>query len=99
MADESILMLIDQLAAGAIDVVAITSAPQVRRLFDVAQSHRCTDRLLAGLGRATIAAIGPVVAEAVRRRGLTPAIMPSGTYFMKPLVSAIAAAAMNANCT
>ena len=99
VADESILMLIDQLAAGAIDVVAITSAPQVRRLFDVAQSHRCTDRLLAGLGRATIAAIGPVVAEAVRRRGLTPAIMPSGTYFMKPLVSAIAAAAMNANGT
>jgi len=40
----------------------------------------------------TIAAIGPVVADAVRRRGLTPAIMPNGTYFMKPLVSAIAAA-------
>ena len=40
----------------------------------------------------TIAAIGPVVADAVRRGGLTPAIMPNGTYFMKPLVSAIAAA-------
>jgi uroporphyrinogen-III synthase len=94
-ADETILALIDQLAIGAIDVIALTSAPQVRRLFHVAQSHGLTDRLLAGLGRTTIAAIGPVVAEAVRRRGLSPAIMPRGTYFMKPLVSAITAA-MNA---
>jgi uroporphyrinogen-III synthase len=43
------------------------------------------------LNRTTIAAIGPVVAEAVRRHGLAPAIMPSRSYFMKPLVSAIAA--------
>ena len=91
-ADESILALIDQLAAGAIDVIALTSAPQVRRLFDVAQNRGSTDRLLAGLDRTTIAAIGPVVTEAVRRRGLSPAITPHGAYFMKPLVSAIAAA-------
>jgi uroporphyrinogen-III synthase len=91
-ADEAILALIDQLAAGAIDVLALTSAPQVRRLFDLAQSHGRTDRLLAGLGRTRIAAIGPVVADALRRHGLTPTIMPRQTYFMKPLVSAIAAA-------
>jgi uroporphyrinogen-III synthase len=94
-ADETILALIDQLGAGAIDVIALTSAPQVRRLFHVAESYGLTDRLLVGLGRTTIAAIGPVVAEAVRRRGLSPAIMPRETYFMKPLVSAITAA-MNA---
>jgi uroporphyrinogen-III synthase len=94
-ADETILALIDQLATGAIDVIALTSAPQVRRLFHVAQSHGLTERLLAGLGRTTIAAIGPVVAEAVRRRGLSPTVMPRETYFMKPLVSAITAA-MNA---
>jgi uroporphyrinogen-III synthase len=92
VADEMILALIDQLAAGSIDVIAPTSAPQVRRLFHVAQSHCLTDRLLAGLGRTTVAAIGPVVADAVRQRGLTPAIAPRGAYFMKPLVSAITAA-------
>lgn len=97
-ADEMILALIDQLGAGAIDVIALTSAPHVRRLFHVAQSHGLSDRLLAGLGRTAIAAIGPVVAEAVRRRGLSPAIVPRGTYFMKPLVSAIAAA-MNAEAS
>jgi uroporphyrinogen-III synthase len=91
-ADETILALIDQLATGSIDVIALTSAPQVRRLFDVAQRHGLTDRLLAGLGRTTIAAIGPVVIDAVRQRGLSPAITPRGAYFMKPLVSAISAA-------
>jgi uroporphyrinogen-III synthase len=91
-ADEAIMALIDQLATGAIDVIALTSAPQIRRLFDVAQAHGRTDRLLAGLRRTTVAAIGPVVAEALQRCGLTAAIMPSGSYFMKPLVSAIVAA-------
>jgi uroporphyrinogen-III synthase len=87
--DEAILALIGQLDAGAIDVVALTSAPQVRRLFDVAEAYGRTEQLLAGLRLTRIAAIGPVAAEAVKRRGLTPAIMPSGPYFMKPLVSAI----------
>jgi uroporphyrinogen-III synthase len=91
-ADETILALIDQLATGAIDIIALTSAPQVRRLFDVAHRHGVTDRLITGLGRTTIAAIGPLVAAAVRRHGVAPAIMPSGTYFIKPLVSAITAA-------
>ena len=90
--DEAIAALIDQLATGAIDVIAVTSAPQLRRLFDVAQAHGATDQLLAGLRHTTIAAIGPVVAEALQRRGLTAAIMPGGSYFMKPLVSAIRAA-------
>jgi uroporphyrinogen-III synthase len=91
-ADDAIKALIDQLATGAIDVIAVTSAPQLRRLFDVAQADGSADRLLAGLQQTRIAAIGPVVAEALQRRGLTAAIMPRGAYFMKPLVSAIGAA-------
>jgi uroporphyrinogen-III synthase len=89
--DEAIVALIDQLVAGTIDVIALTSAPQVRRLFEVAFARGRTDRLLAGLQQTTIAAIGPVVAETLQRHGLTAAIMPTGSYFMKPLVSAIAA--------
>lgn len=91
-ADEAIIALIDALAAGAVDVVAVTSAPQVRRLFEVAQANGRGERLVAGLRRTRIAAIGPVVAEALARRGLAAAIMPDGSYFMKPLVSAIGAA-------
>jgi uroporphyrinogen-III synthase len=91
-ADDAIVALIDALAAGTIDVVAFTSAPQVRRLFDVAAARGRADPLAAGLRRTRIAAIGPVVAEALQWHGLAPAIMPSGSYFMKPLVSAIVAA-------
>ena len=80
-ADEPITTLIDQLATGAINVIALTSAPQIRRLFDVAQAHGRTDRLLAGLRQTTIAAIGPVVAEALQRRDLTASIMPGESYF------------------
>jgi uroporphyrinogen-III synthase len=94
--DAAIVALIDQMAAGAIDVIALTSAPQVRRLFDVAQSHGGADRLRAGLARTAVGAIGPVVAEALRRLGFAATIMPSGRYFMKPLVSAIVAAMRDA---
>lgn len=90
-ADDTVAELIDQVAAGAIDAIAFTSAPQIRRLYEVAQARRKTDLLLSGLRKTAIAAIGPVVAEELRRRNLTAAIMPNGTYFMKPLVRAIVA--------
>ena len=39
-----------------------------------------------------IAAVGPVVADEMRRRGFDVAITPEHAYFMKPLVSAIVTA-------
>jgi uroporphyrinogen-III synthase len=80
------------MAAGQIDVIAFTSAPQVRRLFDVAHAQGREEQLKLALQKTTIAAIGPVVNQELQRRGLTPTIMPNDTYFMKPLVSAIVAA-------
>jgi uroporphyrinogen-III synthase len=90
-ADEAIAALINELAAGTIDLIAFTSAPQIRRLFEVAKARSRADQLFDGLHRTVIAAIGPVVAEELQRRGLKAAIMPNKTYFMKPLVSAIVA--------
>ncbi|HEY3908268.1 MAG TPA: uroporphyrinogen-III synthase [Stellaceae bacterium] len=90
--DQKVKALIDQMAAGAIDVIAFTSAPQVRRLFEVARALDCEEPLRVGLGRTGIAAIGPIVVAELQRRGVTAAIVPSGPYFMKPLVSAVVAA-------
>ena len=88
--DERVAALIDEMARGQIDVIAFTSAPQVRRLFDVA---RATGRdVPVALQKTIVAAIGPVVSAELARHGITAAIMPSGTYFMKPMVSAIVAA-------
>jgi uroporphyrinogen-III synthase len=92
VADEAIIALIDRMAAGEIDAIAFTSAPQIRRLFDVALAKGRRERLLGGLGQTAVAAVGPVAAAALRNQGVGASIVPSGAYFMKPLVSAITAA-------
>jgi uroporphyrinogen-III synthase len=87
--DRRIGELIAAMAAGRIDVIAFTSSAQVGRLFEAAKAAGRQDELAVGLARARIAAVGPVVAETLARRGITVAIAPHSTYFMKPLVSAI----------
>jgi uroporphyrinogen-III synthase len=88
--DERVTALIDEIVADRIDVIAFTSAAQVRRLFDVG---RASGRdVLAALQKTIVAAIGPIVSAELARQGITVAIMPSSTYFMKPMVSAIVAA-------
>ena len=87
--DARVVDLIDRMAAGTLDAIAFTSSPQVGRLFDVAKRTRREAALRAGLQTTTVAAVGPVVADEVRRRGFEVAITPEHSYFMKPLVSAI----------
>jgi uroporphyrinogen-III synthase len=73
-------------------VIAFTSSPQVERLFEVAKGTQREEALGKALQATAIAAVGPVVAGELRRRGLKATITPAGSYFMKPLVSAIVAA-------
>ena len=87
--DKRVGDLIDELAGGRIDAIAFTSSPQIRRLFEHAKAAGREDALAAGLRRTAVAAIGPVTAGALTRRGVEVAIAPSGRYFMKPLVTAI----------
>jgi uroporphyrinogen-III synthase len=92
-ADEaSVAALINRMAEGGIDVIAFTSSPQVERLFAVATATRREAALQIALRNTAIAAVGPVVAGELQRRGLDVAIAPDHSYFMKPLVSAIVAA-------
>jgi uroporphyrinogen-III synthase len=90
--DDEIVALIAEIASGRVDAIAFTSAAQVTRLFVAAQAAGLETRLRAALHSTTIAAVGPVVAGELGRRGLSVAIMPRDSYFMKPLVSAIATA-------
>jgi uroporphyrinogen-III synthase len=92
-AETNIVTAIDEMAQGAIDAIALTSSGQVRRLFEVAVAHRCEARLRDGLARTPIASVGPVVSEELKAHGLHTDIYPANdAYFMKPLISAIAAA-------
>jgi uroporphyrinogen-III synthase len=91
-ADARIVGAIDEMAKGAIDAIALTSSGQARRLFEVAQAHGCEARLREGLARTPIASVGPVVSDELETHGLHADIAPAnGAYFMKPLISAMAA--------
>jgi uroporphyrinogen-III synthase len=90
--DERVGDLIERIVAGAVDVIAFTSASQVRRLWNVAGKRGLGVPLRTGLARAVVAAVGPVTATEATRFGMNPAIMPSRVYSMKPLVNEIAAA-------
>ncbi|MGC2774041.1 MAG: uroporphyrinogen-III synthase [Bradyrhizobium sp.] len=90
-ADANILIAIDEMIAGHVDAIALTSSGQPRRLFDVAKTHGVEERLREGLARTPIASVGPVVTEELAAHGLAPSITPAGeAYFMKPLISAMA---------
>lgn len=91
-ADANIVTAIDQMAQGRIDAIALTSSGQVRRLVEVAQAHGCEQRLREGLARTRIASVGPVVSDELKAQGLRTDISPANdAFFMKPLISAMAA--------
>jgi len=92
-ADANIVTAIGEMEQGRIDAIALTSSGQVRRLVEVAQAHGCEARLREGLARTPIASVGPVVSDELRSHGLRTDISPANdAYFMKPLISAMAAA-------
>jgi uroporphyrinogen-III synthase len=88
----AVVALIDALDGGQVDAVAITSASQVDRLFQVAADAGAEVRLRAALGRACVAAIGPIVVEALEKRGIRSDVVPEKGFVMRRLVNALAEA-------
>jgi len=92
-ADANIVTAIDEMAAGRVDAIALTSSGQVRRLMDVAMTHGREAQLRDGLAQTPIASVGPVVSDELKSHGLRTDISPANeAYFMKPLISAMATA-------
>lgn len=87
--EKRVLAFIDSMARGEIDAVAFTSQPQYKRLHEVARLHGKEEQLQSGLQMTVLAAVGPVVAAQLEAAGLTVAVMPERTWFMKPLVTAL----------
>ncbi|HEV3261245.1 MAG TPA: uroporphyrinogen-III synthase [Gemmataceae bacterium] len=78
--------LIDQMARGQIDAIVFTSSPQVDRLFEVAAEGGLEETLRRGLSRTLVAAVGPVLAENLRNKGVQVNICPEQGFVMKNLV-------------
>jgi uroporphyrinogen-III synthase len=83
--NEAILTLLKRIQASEVDAIAFTSTPQVERLFAVAPAERIT----AALAKTVVAAVGPVVADTLRRHGIEARVMPEESFFLKPLTSVL----------
>ena len=93
--DKRVIAVIAEMAAGQIDAIAFTSAPQVRRLRDVARASGREAELRQGFERIVVAAVGPIVAQELDALGVQVNVTPhDNTFFMKPLVRELAAALM-----
>ncbi len=89
--EANIVAAIDEMVAGRIDAIALTSSGQVRRLIEVARKHGCEERLRQGLAMTRVASVGPVVSDELKAHGLQTDIAPANAaFFMKPLISAMA---------
>ncbi|MCP1831744.1 uroporphyrinogen-III synthase [Bradyrhizobium sp. USDA 4532] len=92
-ADANIVTAIEEMAQGRIDAIALTNLGQVRRLIEVARARGCEDRLREGFERTPIASVGPAVSDELKSQGLRTDIYPAeDAFFMRPLISAMAAA-------
>jgi uroporphyrinogen-III synthase len=90
--DEAVIQVINEMASGRVDLITFTSSPQVRRLSQVAEANHLEAALQEGLRRTKIAAVGPLVAQAIEQAGGTVSITPPDNFHMKPMVNAIVAA-------
>ena len=59
-----------------VDALAVTSATQIRNLFKVADEAGRADQLRNGLRKLTVAAVGPVAAQAIREHGIEVSVEP-----------------------
>jgi uroporphyrinogen-III synthase len=92
-ADANIVTAIDEMARGRIDAIALTNLGQIRRLLDTAKKHGWEDRLREGLAQTPIASVGPAVSDELKSHGLRTDIYPADeSFFMRPLISAMATA-------
>ena len=83
--DSTVHALLERMAAGEVDAIAFTSKLQIERLV----TQHPAPLVRRALTRTKIAAVGPIVAEAIRAAGFEVASSPEHSWFMKPLVVAL----------
>jgi uroporphyrinogen-III synthase len=83
---DRVVELIEKMSRGEVDMLMITSSPQVDRLFEVAKAKQLETALTEGLQRTRIAAVGPVAAHSLEKHNARVDIMPTQGFVMKNLV-------------
>jgi uroporphyrinogen-III synthase len=83
--DATVKALLERMANGEVDAIAFTSKLQIERLVN----QQPAQLVKRALSNTKIAAVGPIVAEAIRAAGFEVASSPEHSWFMKPLVVAL----------
>jgi uroporphyrinogen-III synthase len=83
--DAAVQELLERMRRGEVDAIAFTSKAQVERLFRAAPA----EAVRAALAATNVAAVGPVVGEALASYGVAVKAMPDGAWFMKPLTATL----------
>ncbi len=83
--EQAVRTLAEQLRQRRIDAIAFTSSAQIERLIAVISE----DGARSALTHTLVAAVGPVVADTLRRHGIDARLMPQESFFLKPLTSAL----------
>jgi len=83
---DRIAQLMQDMQQGRVDAIVLTSSPQIDRLFEVAHERGLEALLREGLSRTKVAAVGPVVADNLRRRQVRVDVCPEQGFVMKNLV-------------
>jgi uroporphyrinogen-III synthase len=86
--DATVKSLLERMANGEVDAIAFTSKLQIERLVN----QQPAQLVKRALSNTKIAAVGPIVAEAIRAAGFDVASSPEHSWFMKPLVVALSEA-------
>ena len=82
--------LIEQVVAGRVDALLVTSQIQFRNLRAIARQHAQDHGLEVALrGDVVVGAIGPICADAIREAGIVPDVLPSAAN-LPSLVRALA---------
>jgi uroporphyrinogen-III synthase len=81
--------LVRAMAEGKINIFVFTSSPQVARIYEVAKERGLENSLDQGWGKVKVAAVGPIVADELKSRGIPVDICPEQGFVMKNLVQHI----------
>ncbi len=84
--DQKVSELLSTMAAGKVDAIAFTSGGQVDRLWQVVEARGLQELVATAFSHTKVAAIGPIVVEALRKRGVRIDIVPDKQFVMRRLI-------------
>lgn len=87
--DDHCIELIQDMAAGLVDLIAFTSVNQFRRMREIAVAHHLHEMLALGLKCSKVAAIGPIVAEELRSNFIRVDVVPKERFVLRQFVQEI----------